>query len=306
MLTRGLLTLGDLLSFYGALALLRSSGNLALAALPQIIEGRAAAERVDAALAESRAPEYTGTRQVVVRGDVRLDGVVFGYDARRILRGLTLHVAPGERLGVSGDSGAGKTTISMLLAGLYRPEAGTIAFDGTSIAEIDLGHLRRQIGMMPQDPLILGETVLANITFGLDDPAAAERDGRLAEAVAIADVDEFVRALPDGYQTVLGSRGVNLSGGQRQRLALARALVKRPRLLIMDEPTNHLGTATVRRVLDALRVWPAPPTVIAISHDPDLLSMLPRVVHLSDGVLRQRTPVMEGAVLTGAVESGVR
>jgi ABC-type bacteriocin/lantibiotic exporter with double-glycine peptidase domain len=284
LLARGSLSLGDLLSFYGALALLRSSGNMALAALPQIMEGRAAAERLDAAMQDTITPEYTGTQAVALNGGVSLEDVVFGYDERRLLQDVDLALAAGDVVGISGDSGAGKTTIAMLMLGLYRPARGTVAFDGRPLADLDVGHVRRQIGMMPQDPLILPDSVLNNITFGLADDVE-DRAARVAEAAALADLDEFVTALPQGYDTVLGTRGINLSGGQRQRIALARALVKRPRLLVLDEPTNHLGTSTITRVLDALDRWPSPPTVLIISHDPELLGHLPKVVHLSNGKL---------------------
>jgi ABC-type bacteriocin/lantibiotic exporter with double-glycine peptidase domain len=291
-----MLTLGDLLSFYGALALLRSSGNMALAAAPLIIEGRAAAERIDAAVADAIEPEYRGTRVARVTGDVVFDRVVFGYGSRPLLTGVNLRLQPGDVVGISGESGAGKTTIAMLLVGLYRPLQGTIALDDIPLAELDLMSVRRQIGTMPQDPLILHDTVRANLTYGLDDSAEAERDGRLGEAMAIAEVDEFIAGLPEGADTVLGTRGVNLSGGQRQRLALARALVKRPRLIVMDEPTNHLGTSTVTRVIARLAEWPAPPTILIISHDPELLSELPQVLHLSDGVLSPRARPARGDV----------
>jgi ABC-type multidrug transport system fused ATPase/permease subunit len=150
-----------------------------------------------------------------------------------------------------------------------------------------MGLVRRQIGMMPQDPLILPDTVLNNVAFGLSDDVA-DRAARVSEAAACADLDDFVRTLPAGYDTVLGTRGINLSGGQRQRIALARALVKRPRVLILDEPTNHLGTSTITRVLAAIARWPLPPTVLVISHDPELLEHLPTVLHLSNGKLIER------------------
>jgi ABC-type multidrug transport system fused ATPase/permease subunit len=141
--------------------------------------------------------------------------------------------------------------------------------------------------MMPQDPLILPDTVVNNITFGLPE-RTTDHEKRIAEAASLAELDDFVRSLPQGYETVLGTRGINLSGGQRQRIAVARALVKRPRLLVLDEPTNHLGTATIIRMLDAVARWPLPPSVLIISHDPDLLGHLPTVMHLANGRLVER------------------
>lgn len=194
-------------------------------------------------------------------------------------------------LGITGASGTGKTTMSMLLLGLYRPLSGRILFDGVSIDELDVTDLRHQIGTMAQDPLILSESVAANIAFGLRDGDSLVRvtpvniDGRVRAAAELAGARAFIEALPEGYATVLGTRGINLSGGQRQRIALARALIRNPRLLILDEPTNHLGTSTVLRVLATVAGWPVPPAVLIISHDPELLMHLPRVLHLSDGRL---------------------
>jgi ABC-type bacteriocin/lantibiotic exporter with double-glycine peptidase domain len=287
LLSRGTLSLGELLSFYGALALLRSSGNMALGALPQIMEGRAAAERLDAAMEEAVVPEYTGKARIELAGAVRLERVAFGYDGRLLFEGVDFSLSSGEVVGISGDSGTGKTTIAMLVLGLYRPNTGRVLFDGRPLDELDVEVVRRQIGMMPQDPLILPDTVVNNITFGLPE-STADLDKRVAEAAALAELEDFVPSLPQGYETVLGTRGINLSGGQRQRIAAARALVKRPRLLVLDEPTNHLGTATITRMLDAVARWPLPPSVLIISHDPDLLGHLPTVMHLSNGRLAER------------------
>jgi ABC-type bacteriocin/lantibiotic exporter with double-glycine peptidase domain len=287
LLTRGSLSLGELLSFYGALALLRSSGNMALGAFPQIMEGRAAAERLDLVMEEAIPPEYSGTGLATLAGAVSFDRVAFGYGGRTVLEDVSFSLAPGATLGISGDSGAGKTTIAMLILGLYRPIRGRVMFDGRALEDLDVACLRRQIGMVPQDPLILPDTVVNNITFGLFDDAG-NRESRVAEAAALAELNDFVPLLPQGYETVLGTRGINLSGGQRQRIALARAVVKRPRLLVLDEPTNHLGTGTVIRLLDALAGWPSPPTVLIISHDPELLAHLPRVMHLSNGRLIEK------------------
>jgi ABC-type multidrug transport system fused ATPase/permease subunit len=287
LLSRGTLSLGELLSFYGALALLRSSGNMALGALPQIMEGRAAAERLDAAMEETVTPEYSGSTRLELTGAVALERVAFGYDGRLLFEGVDFSLPSGAVVGISGDSGTGKTTIAMLILGLYRPANGRVVFDGHPLEELDVGSVRRQIGMMPQDPLILPDTVVNNITFGLAD-ATEDQEKRVAEAAALAGLDDFVPSLPQGYETVLGTRGINLSGGQRQRIAVARALVKRPRLLVLDEPTNHLGTATITRMLDAVARWPLPPSVLIISHDPDLLAHLPTVMHLSNGRLTDK------------------
>lgn len=295
LLARDVLTLGELMSFYGALALLRSSASLALGAVPHVIEGREAIARLDAALQEEPVPIYTGTRIADVTGDVVFEHVAFGYDARTlVLRDVTFHLRPGQVVGITGESGTGKTTLSMLLLGLYRPVGGRILFDGVSIDELDVTDLRRQIGTMAQDPLILSESVAANIAFGLRASGRDEAVGedvmaaRVRDAAMLAGAHEFIEDLAEGYETVLGTRGINLSGGQRQRIALARALIKAPRLLVLDEPTNHLGTSTVTRVLARVAAWPVPPAILVISHDPELLMHLPSVLQLSDGALAPR------------------
>jgi ABC-type bacteriocin/lantibiotic exporter with double-glycine peptidase domain len=284
LLSRGSLTLGELVSFYAALALLRTSSYQAVAALPQLVEGREAAERIVAALEANPPAEYTGTRPLALSGRVTLDAVSFRYGERPVLRDVNLQLEPGTVVGLSGESGAGKTTVAMILLGLHRPIAGRVLFDGVPLEELDVAHVRRQIGMMPQDPLILPLSVAENIAFG----HALDVIGiqRVREAAALAGADRFIASLPHGFETTLDSRGVRLSGGQRQRIALARALVAEPRLVILDEPTNHLGTATVLRTLEQIARWPAAPAVLIVSHDPALLGRLPRVVVLAHGAVR--------------------
>jgi ABC-type bacteriocin/lantibiotic exporter with double-glycine peptidase domain len=164
---------------------------------------------------------------------------------------------------------------------MYRPRAGQILFDDECLDALDVRAIRRQIGVLPQDPLILPGSVTDNIAFGVDE-ASVSHD-RVREAADLADAHAFISALPAGYATMLGTRGLQLSGGQRQRIALARALVRRPRVLILDEPTNHLGASTVNTVLDVVSNWPEPPSVLVISHDPVLLAHLPRVLLLEGG-----------------------
>jgi ABC-type multidrug transport system fused ATPase/permease subunit len=284
LLSRGALALGELMSFYAALALLRTTAGNALSTMPLVIEGRDVVQRIGRALGEGAAPEYAGQRALTLRGQVLLEAVSFGYEEQApLFCGLDLRLEPGTAVGISGESGAGKTTLVMLILGLYKPRAGRLYFDGEPLDALDLRGLRRQIGVLPQDPLILPGTVTENIAFGLD--RAAIDAERVREAAILADADSFVRALPAGYDTVLGTRGLRLSGGQRQRLALARALVRQPRVLILDEPTNHLGSATVKNMLDVVARWPHPPAILAISHDPVLLAHLPRVLKLEHGRL---------------------
>lgn len=289
LLARGALSLGDLMSFYVALALLRTSASLGLSVVPQIIEGWEAGGRVGQALSYDATPIYGGTRVVSLTGAVRFEAVSFAYDDRTLLRAIDLSIVPGATTGISGESGAGKTTLVLLLIGLYRVQSGRVVLDDIPLDELDVRHVRRQVGMLPQDPLLLPLTIAENIAFGVDP---APSDAEVRDAATLAGAHAFISRLPDGYDTSLGTRGVRLSGGQRQRIALARALIRRPRVLILDEPTNHLGVDAVMEVLTSLAAWPSPPATLVISHDGELLSRLPRVMRLSDGIL---TPVASPA-----------
>jgi ABC-type multidrug transport system fused ATPase/permease subunit len=280
-LSRGSMTLGNLFAFFAGLALLRSPVGTGLVVIPQLIEGSESLDRIAALLTHESEPPYSGTRTWPVRGRIRLEDVHFGYEGRSLLRGVNLDLRPGSSVGLFGPSGTGKTTLVMLILGFYRPRQGSILVDDEPLDSLDISHLRRQIGVLPQDPLVFPGTVWENITYGCDDIERAT----VIETARLATAHEFIEALPDAYETVVGERGVRLSGGQRQRIALARALLRRPRLLILDEPTNHLGATTVEHILDSVARWTPRPAVLLISHEQRVARCLDHAYGLDDGRL---------------------
>jgi ATP-binding cassette, subfamily C, bacterial len=220
-----------------------------------------------------------GTREPEFSSGIRVRDVDFAYDERPILAAADLFIPAGEVTAVVGPSGAGKTTIADLALGLVRPQRGEVFLDDVPLAEIDVAKWRRRVGYVPQEMLLLHEDVMTNVTLG--DPSLSRAD--VEEALAAAGATDFVLELPQGLNTPLGERGARLSGGQRQRIAIARALVHRPSLLILDEATAALDPTSEAGILDTVRSLRGRTTILAISHQPALLKVADRVYRLSGG-----------------------
>jgi ATP-binding cassette, subfamily C, bacterial len=193
---------------------------------------------------------------------LELRGVGFGYGGSRVLEDVSLQIPAGEFVAIVGPSGAGKTTIADLIAGLYVPDTGEVCVDGISLADVDRLAWRRMIGYVPQEMLLFHESVLHNVSLG---DASVDR-GQVEAALRAAGAWDFVARLPEGLDTVIGERGAKLSGGQRQRISIARALVRNPRLLILDEATTALDPETEAEICAVLRGLRERVTIIAISH----------------------------------------
>lgn len=212
--------------------------------------------------------------------EIRFDRVSFAYgDERLVLRELSLTLPAGSFTTLVGASGAGKTTIVDLVTGLLRPQEGRIWIDDVPLDEVDLVAWRHAIGYVPQDNLLLHDTVAYNVTLG--DPRLGPED--VERALRAAGAWDFVRALPQGVDTVVGERGGALSGGQRQRILVARALVDQPRLLILDEATSALDPATAAALARTLRDLRGRVTILAVSHQSDLVEAADRVYRLEKG-----------------------
>jgi ABC-type multidrug transport system fused ATPase/permease subunit len=213
-------------------------------------------------------------------GAVELEGVSFGYDLRRpVLHDVSLRVVAGERVAVVGASGAGKSTLVSLIARLYDPSAGAIRADGHDLRDLRLASFREQISIVLQEPLLFSGTPADNILFGR--PAASRAE--VEAAARAAGADAFIRALPEGYDTTIGERGVTLSGGQRQRLAIARAILRDAPIVILDEPTSGLDLPTERELMAALGAVIAGKTTFLIAHRPSTLELATRVVVIEGG-----------------------
>jgi ABC-type bacteriocin/lantibiotic exporter with double-glycine peptidase domain len=197
-----------------------------------------------------------------LRGHVRAEDVSFAYGplAPTVVDHVSLDVRPGQHIGIVGRSGSGKSTLAHLLLGLYQPSSGRIEFDGVDLADLDLGSVRRQLGIVTQRPYVFASSIRENIA--LTDPSLPL--DAIAEAARLACIDDDVAAMPMGYDTLLADGGASLSGGQRQRIALARALVQRPSILVLDEATSELDTVTEQVVYDNLAALSS--TTIVIAH----------------------------------------
>ncbi len=215
-------------------------------------------------------------------GRIEFDRVTFCYPSRPdtpALDDFSLVVEPGETLAIVGPSGAGKSTSFQLLLRFYDPQSGAIRFDGVDIARVDPQELRATIGLVPQDTMLFGESALENIRYGChdaDDPA-------VHEAARAAAADDFIRALPEGYDTFLGERGTRLSGGQRQRIAIARAMLKDPPILLLDEATSSLDAESERAVQLALEELMRGRTTLVIAHRLATVKQADRIVVMDHG-----------------------
>ncbi|KGF12317.1 ABC transporter ATP-binding protein [Tissierellia bacterium S5-A11] len=261
----GELTAGELIAFLIYAINLANPVRRLSALYGDIQRSMAAGERVFALLDET--PDIREKADAialpVLRGDVVFDAVHFQYEpSKEVLSGISFHAEPGQKIALVGPSGSGKSTIANLIPRFYDVTAGAIKIDGHDIRDVTLASLREQIGIVPQDTALFNTTIEENIRYGRLDAT----DEEVAAAVRAANAEEFVRQLPQGLQTPIGDRGLVLSGGQRQRIAIARALLKDPRILILDEATSALDTESEQLVQAALERLMIGRTAFIIAH----------------------------------------
>jgi ATP-binding cassette, subfamily B, bacterial len=288
----GSLTLGSLIAFSAYLS--RATGPV------QTLLGLYVASR-RAQVSIARVMELTEVEPAVraaerpislprkTKGEIRLEGVTFGYsdDGPRVLRGADVLMPAGCKVGVVGPSGVGKSTLIDLLQRHYDPAAGRILLDGIDLRELDLTELRRRVTVVAQDTVLFSGSIMENIRYAAPDAD----DMAIRRAAERARVDEFVRLLPNGYATEVGSRGTTLSGGQRQRLAIARALLQDPLILVLDEATSAVDLETEAMISTEIdRLFPDR-TRIVVTHRPQTLANAGVVYHLADGRLILERPV---------------
>lgn len=229
-------------------------------------------------------------------GAIRFQEVRFGYEpGALVLRGLSLEMAPGRVTALVGASGSGKTTLTALLCRFYEPQSGDILIDGAPLARIARQALRERIGVVSQEPVLFSDTIRENIRYGRLEAT----DAQVEAAARLAHVDEFVRLLPQGYATVVGERGVLLSGGQRQRIAIARALLKNPRILILDEATSALDNHSERLVREALTHLMQGRTTLVIAHRLTTIENADQIALIQDGRIAEQGTHAELMRLSG-------
>jgi ATP-binding cassette subfamily C protein len=234
--------------------------------------------------AQKMREQKLGDRKPELKQAIRLEGVTFAYSKSRVLNDVSLIFPTGEVTAIVGASGSGKTTIVDLVIGLLRPQDGEVWIDDLPLERIDLHKWRRMIGYVPQETLLLHDSIFINVTLG--DPDITEREA--VEALQKAGIWEFVQTLPKGIHSSVGQRGLMLSGGQRQRIAIARALVRKPKLLVLDEATTALDPENEAAICQTLRKLRGEITILAISHQPAVLEVADRGYRVKEGTV---TPV---------------
>lgn len=287
-IAEGRMTLGQLLAFAAFIGYLyppiRSLGQLGLTATAATAGAERLLEILDArpAVTDPAASVPAPPRGRAL-GEVEAREVLFHYpdSTEPVLRDLSFTASPGELLVITGPSGAGKSTLAALLLRFYDPDSGSIRLDGVPVDRLPLAHLRRNITLLPQDTLVLHDTIEENIGCGRTD--VSHRD--VVEAAKAADAHEFIRTLPEGYDTVISTGTSRLSGGQLQRIAIARAMVRDAPVLLLDEPTTGLDRLAAQRIVAPLRRLAEGRTTIVITHDLALAADADRILVLDEGRL---------------------
>jgi ABC-type multidrug transport system fused ATPase/permease subunit len=310
MVVNGDLTLGSFIFFNVLVVMLVQPLRMLGMWIGQSQRATASGERIFEVMDE---PEEVRDRPDAVElppgdGRVRFEDVSFGYDLERpVLRDVDLELEPGRTVALIGHTGSGKTTLATLVPRFYDPASGRVTVDGLDVREAKLVSLRRQIGIVAQDPFLFSDTVRENIAFGRPDAS----DEQVEEAARLAQAHDFVVRLPEGYDTVIGERGITLSGGQRQRIAIARALLLDPRILILDDATASVDATTEAKIRLGLRQAMRNRTTIIIAHRLSTLALADELVVLDRGRivargthedLIQRSPVYREIYEHGLLE----
>ncbi|HZS12584.1 MAG TPA: ABC transporter ATP-binding protein [Nitrospirales bacterium] len=284
---QGVVTPGDLFAFVLFAGILIGPFGSAARVFAQIKEAQGALQRVFEIL--DTTPDVTDAPDAIevqaVSGRVEVRHVSFAYDPRHpVLHDVSFDARPGEVVAIVGPTGSGKTTLINLLHRFYDPTDGAIALDGHDLRRIRLSSLYSQIALVPQETVLFGGTIFDNIRYGRE---RAPREDVLAASRA-AHAHEFISELPDGYETVVGEKGVNLSGGQRQRLAIARALLKNPRMLLLDEATSSLDAESERLVQEALEQLMSGRTTFVVAHRLTTIQRADRILVLNRGRIAEQ------------------
>ncbi|MEQ8414949.1 MAG: ABC transporter transmembrane domain-containing protein [Imperialibacter sp.] len=286
LVQNGELTVGDLLSFVLYTTFIGGSiaglGDL----FGQIQKAIGASERILEILEETEEVESKEQESINIEGEIAYENVTFSYPTRKempVLKNISFHVPHGSKVALVGQSGAGKSTIIQLLMRFYQPDTGKILIDGKDNQSYSISALRKHIGIVPQEVILFGGTILENIRYGKPDATEDE----VVEAARQANALDFILSFPEQFDTIVGERGIKLSGGQRQRIAIARAILKNPSILILDEATSSLDAESERLVQDALEKLMKDRTTIIIAHRLATIRKVDRIYVIGDGQITE-------------------
>ena len=283
---RGQMQIADVVYTMSVYYFVMDSINKVIKLLPDMIEytGKAKKAYNELVMPISITDKPNATDLVVKKGLIEFKHVVFGYRNRPVLKDLFLRIKPGERVGIVGSSGAGKTTLVSLLMRFYEPKQGQILIDGQDIADVKQDSLRSQIAFIPQDPSMFNRTIGENIGYGKFGASKAE----IRRAAKNAAADEFIMETNKKYDSLVGDKGIKLSGGQRQRIAIARAFLKDAPILVLDEATSALDSETEVAIQESFEKLSKGRTTIAIAHRLSTLRNMDRIIVLDHGVIAEQ------------------
>ncbi|NOU36216.1 MAG: ABC transporter ATP-binding protein [Kiritimatiellaceae bacterium] len=283
---KGWITVGDIVLYQSMFSTIVMSVSQLMNMYPQLARGIESVRSIGEVM-ESPDLEYNRGRRTVdaMNGHVQFQDMTFSYEKEKgpAIRNFSLDVAPGECIALVGPSGGGKSTLMQLLIGFRRPQQGRILFDGQDMEEIDMRTARRFISVVPQETVLFSGTIRENITYGL----TGVRDERLREILAAANLIELVDGLPKGLDTRIGEDGALLSGGQRQRIAIARALIRNPRILVLDEATSALDVVSEKKVQEAIELAVQHRTTFIVAHRLSTIRKANRIVVMKDGQIEE-------------------
>ena len=279
---QGAIAIGDVVAFIGQMYMFGFPVFASLFSLSRIASGFAGAKRIlELIVAETNLDQNTTGHEAQLKGEIVFENVTFGYQERPVLKNISFTVKPGQTVAIVGQTGAGKSTITKLINRTYDTKEGRVLVDGVDVREWKLESLRSQIGNIEQDIFLFSRTIAENISFA-DDHATREQ---VIDAAQKAQAHDFIMSFPEGYETVIGQRGVTLSGGQRQRLALARAFESDPPILILDDSTSAIDSATEDEIQKAIWTAAEGRTTLLITHRLSQIRWADHIVVIKNGTV---------------------